>query len=132
MLATNICLSVLSKGELNFTSKVLFVLEIIKFYFLRYLIIIKFMMSSNAQAWNTKHILLINLRGKHSLVMILDQFMQYCKRKFFIKKFYKKCGLETSFRYFLISKKMLCEKGYEEERQLIWTNFGSFAITYLI
>ena len=90
------------------------------------------MMSSNAQAWNMKHILLINLRGKHSLVMTFVQFMQYCKRKFFIKKFYEKCGLETSFRYFLISKKMLCEKRYEEDRQLIWTNFGSFAITYLI
>ena len=62
------------------------------------------MTSSNAQAWNTKHILLNNLGSKRSLVMKFDQFMQYYKRKFFIKKFYEKCGLKTSSRPFLIFK----------------------------
>ena len=35
------------------------------------------MMSSNAQAWNAKHILLNNLGSKRSLVTKLGQFMQY-------------------------------------------------------
>ena len=62
------------------------------------------MTSSNAQAWNTKHILLNNLGSKHSLVKKFGQFKQYYKRKFFIKKIYEKCGLETSSRPFLIFK----------------------------
>ena len=62
------------------------------------------MASSNAQAWNTKHILFNNLGSKHSLVMKFGQFMQYYKTKFFIKKLYGKCGLETSFKLFLIFK----------------------------
>ena len=62
------------------------------------------MTSSNAQAWNTKHILLNNLGSKCSLVMKFDQFMQYYKIIFFIKKFYEKCGLENSSRAFLIVK----------------------------
>ena len=37
------------------------------------------MTSSNAQAWNTKHILLINYGSKRSLVMKFDHFMQYYK-----------------------------------------------------
>ena len=37
------------------------------------------MTSSNAQAWNTKHILLNNLGSKHSLVMKSGQFKQYYK-----------------------------------------------------
>ena len=47
------------------------------------------MTSSNAQAWNTKHILLNNLGSKHSLLMKFCQFMQYYKIIFFIKKFYQ-------------------------------------------
>ena len=50
------------------------------------------MMSSNAKARNTKHILLNNLGSKHSLVIKFGQFLQYYEAKFFIKKFYKKCG----------------------------------------
>ena len=42
---------------------------------------------SNAQTWNTRHILLNNLGSRHSLVMKFGQFMQYYKTKFFIKKF---------------------------------------------
>ena len=36
--------------------------------------------------------------------MKFGQFMDNYKIKFFIKKFYEKCGLEASFRPFLISK----------------------------
>ena len=43
------------------------------------------MTSSNAQAWNTKHILLNNLGSKCSLVMKFDQFMQYYKIIFLSK-----------------------------------------------
>ena len=43
------------------------------------------MTSSNAQAWNTKHILLNNLGSKHSLVMKFGQFMQYYKITFLSK-----------------------------------------------
>ena len=48
------------------------------------------MKSSNAQAWNTKHILLSNLGSKYSLVMKFGQFMQYYKIILFIEKFYEK------------------------------------------
>ena len=44
------------------------------------------MTSSNAQAWNTKHILLKNLGSKHSLVIKFGQFMQYYKTKIFYQK----------------------------------------------
>ena len=43
------------------------------------------MTSSNAQAWNTKHILLNNLKSKRSLVMKFGQFMQYYKIIFLSK-----------------------------------------------
>ena len=43
------------------------------------------MTSSNALAWNTKHILLNNLRSKRSLVMKFGQFMQYYKIIFLSK-----------------------------------------------
>ena len=60
------------KNIFYFTSKALFVLEIIKFKLSRYSDV---MTSSNAPARNMKHILLNNLRSKHSLVMKFDQFM---------------------------------------------------------
>ena len=62
------------------------------------------MASSNAPAFNKKHILLNNLGSKHSLVIKFGQFMYYYKRKCFIKKLYKKYGPETSSRPFLIFK----------------------------
>ena len=68
------------------------------------------MTSSNAQVWHTKHILLNNLGGKRSLVMKFGQFMQYYKKKNFIKKFFEKCGLETSSRLFLIFKESSVKK----------------------
>ena len=74
------------------------------------------MTSSNAQAWNTKHILLNNLGSKHSLVMIFGQFM-YNKIDFLIKKFHEQCSLETSswdmfinIRHICISRKL--KKGF--------------------
>ena len=60
------------KNVFYFTLKALFVLEIIRFKLFRYSNV---MTSSNAQAWNTKHILLNNLGNKHSLVMKFGQFM---------------------------------------------------------
>ena len=51
---------------------------------------------------NTKHILLNNLRSKHSLV-IWPVYVT-SKMKFFIKKFCENCGLEASSRPFLIFK----------------------------
>ena len=75
------------------------------FSFLRY--IIKFysniMMSSNARAWNMKHLLLNNWGSKHSLQL---NFASLCllQNKIFIKKFYEKCDLESSPRPFLIFK----------------------------
>ena len=94
------------KNAFHFTSKALLVLEIIKFKHFRY----SNMMSSNAQAWNTKHILLNNLGNKCSLVMKFDQFMQYYKITLFIKKFYEKCCLETSSRSFSIFKEFPVKK----------------------
>ena len=47
------------------------------------------MTSSNAQAWNMKHILLNNLVSKRSLVMKFGQFMQYYKI-LFLSKYYTK------------------------------------------
>ena len=54
-----------------------------------------------------KHILLNNLGNKRSLEMKFGQFMQHYKIKFFIKNLYKKCGLDTSSRHFLILKNPL-------------------------
>ena len=53
------------------------------------------------------------------------------QNNFFIKKFFKKCGLETSPRPFLIFKKS-CEKDSVKVSMLIWSNFDKFAITCLI
>ena len=86
------------------------------------------MMSSNAQAWNTKHILVNNLGSKRSLVMKFGQFMQYYKIIFFIKKFYEKCGLETSSRPFLIFKESSVKK-------ILWRSaclFGQILIELLL
>ena len=57
---------------LLFHLETLFLLEVIKFSIFRDLNV---MTSSNAQAWNTKHILLKNLGSKHSLVIKFGQFM---------------------------------------------------------
>ena len=80
------------------------------------------MTSLNAQAWNTKHILLNNLGSKCSLVMKFGQFMQY------YKKLYEKCGLETSSRPFLIFKESSVKK-------ILWRSvcwFGQILIDLLL
>ena len=55
------------KNVFLFSSKALFVLELMKFSLFGYSNV---MTSSNAKARNTKHILLNNLGNKHSLVII--------------------------------------------------------------
>ena len=65
--------------------------------------------------------------------MKFGQFMQYYKKKFFIKKFSGKWDLETSSRSFLIFKDSSEKKKKSEEVSvLIWTNCDSFANTYLM
>ena len=47
-----------------------------------------------------------NLRSKYRLLMKFGQFMSYCKRKIFIKNFYKNCDLKTSSRLFCVCKEL--------------------------
>ena len=79
------------KNAFYFTSKALLVLEIINFLHVRYSNV---MTSSNAQAWNTKHILLNNSGSKHSLVMKSGQFLQYHKIIFLSKNSTKNLAWE--------------------------------------
>ena len=58
------------------------------------------MTSSDAKAWNNKHILLNNVGSKHSLVMKFGQL----KKKNVIQNFCEKCCPETSSRPFFIFK----------------------------
>ena len=74
------------KNYFYFTLKTLPILKIIKFQHFRYSNI---MTSSNAQAWNMKHILLNNLGSKQILVMKFGQFMQYYKKDFYQKILWK-------------------------------------------
>ena len=89
------------------------------------------MTTSNAQAWNTKHILLNNLGNKQSLVMKFSQFMLYYKIKFLIKKLWEMWS-GNWFQALFNFQNIICKKESEEVRMLIWTNFDSVAITYLI
>ena len=96
-LKDNIC--DIRKIVFYFTSKALFLIEIIDLIFK----CSNVMTSSNAQAWNTKHILLNNLGSKYSLVMKSSLYLVYIfKRKIFIKKFNEKYDLETNSKSFLI------------------------------
>ena len=52
------------------------------------------MTSSNAQAWNTKNILLNNMGRKCSLVIKFGQFMQYYKVIFLSKNSMKNVAWE--------------------------------------
>ena len=79
-----------------------------------------------------QYILLNNLGSKLILAMKFDQFMKDYKGTFFIKKFYEKCGLETSSRPFFNFQRILCQHEFVEVCMLIWINFDSCAITYLI
>ena len=85
------------KSVFYFTSKALFVLEKIKFKFHD---VIK-CLSIKEEIHFTE-----NLVSKHSLFMKFDQFMSYYKRKNFIKKFPKNCGLKTSSRPFCVCKEL--------------------------
>ena len=126
--------SLFSKGEhlwnkekkFYFTSKALFVFEIIKFQLFRFSNI----MTSSMLKHELRNDLLNNLRIKQSDNEIWPVW--YYNRKFFIKKLYEKCGLETSCMHFLIFKKSSVKKECEELYMLIWTNLNTFAITYQI
>ena len=67
---------------------------------------LNFVKSSNDQARNKRYILLNNLGNKHSLVMKFGQFTRDYKRNIFMKKTYKKCGLETSSTPFGVCKEL--------------------------
>ena len=54
------------------------------------------------------------------------------QKKFFFKKLYEKCGLETCFRLFFSFQGILRRKESEVVCMLTWKDFGSFAITYLV
>ena len=72
-----------------------------------------------------------NLGTKHSLVM---KFGQLCKitKQYFYKKFYKKMAWKLLPQPFLNFQRSLCKKESGEANMLIWTNFDSFAIKYLM
>ena len=112
------------KNVFFFTLKALFILEIIKFSLFRYSNI---MMSLNAQAWNTKHIL-NNLGSKHSLVM---EFV-ILQNNFFYQKNEQKMWPGNKFQVLFNFQRILCKKDSVEVSMLIWTNSDSFAMTYLI
>ena len=67
------------------------------------------------------HILLNNLESKHSFGKKFGQFIQFYK-KIFIKKIYKKCGLETSYKSFLIFK----ESFLKGKRRDVQADFDKF------
>ena len=104
-----------------FTCKALLFLEIIKFKHFRYF-------SSNAQPWNTKHMLLNNLGSKHSLVVKFGQFIYYHKINFFVEKICENCGLETSSRLFPIFKESSIKRNLR--RPACW--FGLISIALLL
>ena len=91
-------------------------------------------MSSNAhaQARNTKHILLNNLGSKQSDNEIWPVYAILENKFFFVKKLYEKCGLKTSSRPFMVFKEPSAKKDSVEVTMLFWTNFDSFAVSYLI
>ena len=53
-----------------------------------------------------KCILLNNLGSNYSLLIKFCQFISYYKRKSFVEKFYKNCGLKTSSRSFCVCKEL--------------------------
>ena len=73
-----------------------------------------------------------NLGIKHSLVTKIWPVYIKLQNKFFLSKSYMKnvaWKLAPGLFDFHI---ILCKKDSEEVSMLIWTNFDSFAITYLI
>ena len=88
------------------------------------------MTSSNAQAWNTKHILLNNLGSKHSLVMKFGRFVQYYKMIFLPKNSAKNVAWKLVPGLFNFQR-IFCKKDSVEASMLIWANFDRFAVTNL-
>ena len=88
------------------------------------------MTSSNAEAWNTKHILMNNLGSKRSLVMKFGQFMQYYKIIFLWKNSSKNVAWKL-VQVLSNFQRILCKKDSVEVSMLLRTNFDRFAITYL-
>ena len=88
------------------------------------------MTSSNAEAWNTKHILMNNLGSKRSLVMKFGQFMQYYKIIFLLKNSSKNVAWKL-VQVLSNFQRILCKKDSLEVSMLLRTNFDRFAITYL-
>ena len=54
--------------------------------------------------------------------------MQHYKLKLFVKKFYEFPIVPDLFNF----QRILCKKESDEASMLIWTNFDSFVITYVI
>ena len=106
-----------------FSSKAFFVLEIIKFQLFMYSNV---MTSSNSWAWNTKHILLNNLRSNHSLVIKFGQFYVILQKKIFYQKILWKMWPGTKFQTLFNFPGIFCKKESWEVNAMIWTNFNSY------
>ena len=91
------------KNVFYFTLKALFVLEKIKFSILD----VKTLRCHQMPKIKTRNTFYsVTWEVNNSLLMKLCQFMSYYKRKKFIKKLYKNCGLKTSSRLFCVSKEL--------------------------
>ena len=107
-----------------FTSKVFFILVIIKFYLFRYSNVMTL-----SSAWNKKPILLDSLECKHNLVMKIGQFRQYYKKKVVIKKFCEKLGLKSSSKSFLIVNTSSVKRNL---RSYVWWFWEVYTFCYEI
>ena len=79
----------------------------------------------------TRNILLNNLGSKQSDNEIWPVYA-ILENKFFFVKLYEKYGLKTSSRPFMVFKESSAKKDSVEVTMLFWTNFDSFAVSYLI
>ena len=95
------------KNTFYFTLKALLVLEKINFWHFRYSNI---MTSSNAQAWNTKHTLVNNFGKQMQSGNEIWSVYGILQNSFFIKKLWKRYGLKTSSRPFIIYKESSVKK----------------------
>ena len=85
------------------------------------------MTSSNAQALNTKYILLSNLWSKQFHNEIWPVYVTLLKKNFYPKN-PKKNYSQAVFNF----QRVLCEKESEEVWMPDWTNVNNFVITYLL
>ena len=79
-----------------------------------------------------KHILLNNLGSKQCDNEIWPVYAILENKFFFVKNLYEKYGLKTSSRPFMVFKEFSAKKDSVEVTMLFWTNFDSFAVSYLI